>query len=270
MYYSLQRTAQTGYNQNRKRSGRPRCTTKQEDKYIRVSSLRNRCLTGPQLAASLNGTRKTPVSTSTVKRQLRDAGLLGRAAKKKPYKRKRLRWAKEDRHWTDESKFEVFGSQRRTFVRRRTSEKMLEECLTASVKHGGGNVIVWGCFGAGKVGDLYKVKGILNKEGYHSILQCHALWTALDWSQFPPTTGQWPKAHLQTMQELFREEAVSWYSVCNRVASAVTKSQLYWAVVGAAWPYCTQEVPIRPIQLVGGTSGSVGWNFFRLPQQIDS
>ena len=32
----------------------------------------------PQLAASLNSTRKTPVSTSTVKRRLRDAGLLGR------------------------------------------------------------------------------------------------------------------------------------------------------------------------------------------------
>ena len=68
---------------------------------------------------------------------------------------------------------------------------MLEEWLTASVKHGGGNVMVWGCFGAGKVGDLYKVKGILNKEGYHSILQRHAIpWTALDWNQFIPTTGQ--------------------------------------------------------------------------------
>ena len=107
VYYSLHRTAQTGSNQNRKRSGRPRCTTEQEDKYIRVSSLRNRRLTSPQLAASLNSTRKTPVSTSTVKRRLRDAGLLGRVAKKKPYlrlanKNKRLRWAKEHRHWTEE------------------------------------------------------------------------------------------------------------------------------------------------------------------------
>ena len=31
------------------------------------------------------------------------------------------------------------------------------------------------------------------------------------------------------MQELFREEAVSWYSVCNGVANAVTRSQPYWA-----------------------------------------
>ncbi|XP_062265289.1 uncharacterized protein LOC133972083 [Platichthys flesus] len=77
VYYTLQRTAQTGSTQSRKRSGRPRCTTQQEDKYIKlVSSLSNRRLTGPQLAASLNGTRETPVSTSTVKRRLRDAGLL--------------------------------------------------------------------------------------------------------------------------------------------------------------------------------------------------
>ena len=36
VYQSLHRTTQTGSNQNRKRSGRPRCTTEQEDKYISV------------------------------------------------------------------------------------------------------------------------------------------------------------------------------------------------------------------------------------------
>jgi hypothetical protein len=59
-------------------------------------------------------------------------------------------------------------------VRRRKNEKMLEE-LTPSVKHGGGNVMFWGCFGGDKVGDLYRVKGILNKEDCHSILQRHAI-----------------------------------------------------------------------------------------------
>ena len=85
VYYSLHRTAHTVSNQNRKMSRRPRCTTEQEDKYIRVSSLRIRRLTSPQLSASLNSTRKTPVSTSTVKMRHRDANLLGRIAKKKPY-----------------------------------------------------------------------------------------------------------------------------------------------------------------------------------------
>ena len=35
--------------------------------------------------------------------------------------------------------------------------------------------MVWGCFGGGKVGDLYRVKGILKKEGYHSIFQHNAI-----------------------------------------------------------------------------------------------
>ena len=67
----------------------------------------------------------------------------------------------------------------------------------------GGNMMVWGCFSGGvKVGDLYRVKGILKKEGFHSSFcnAMHSLWTALNWSQFPPKTGQWPKAQLQTMQ----------------------------------------------------------------------
>ena len=52
VYYSVvhRLLSLTVSNQNRKRTGRPRCTTEQEDKYIRVSILRNRCHTSPQLA----------------------------------------------------------------------------------------------------------------------------------------------------------------------------------------------------------------------------
>ena len=78
VYYSLHRTAHTDSYQKRMRSGRPRGTTEQEDKYIRVSSLRNRPLASPQLAASLHSSCKTPNSTSTVKRRLWHDGLLGR------------------------------------------------------------------------------------------------------------------------------------------------------------------------------------------------
>ena len=67
VHYSLHRTVQTGSNRNRKRSGRPRCTTEQEDKYIWASSLRNRRLTSPQLAASLNSTCKTHQQNTSLK-----------------------------------------------------------------------------------------------------------------------------------------------------------------------------------------------------------
>ena len=48
-----------------------------EHQHLWLKMTRNRRLTKPQLAASLNSTRKTPVSMSTVKRRLRDADLLG-------------------------------------------------------------------------------------------------------------------------------------------------------------------------------------------------
>ena len=128
-----------------------------------------------------------------------------------------------------------------TFVRRRTSEKMMEECLTPSVKHGGGNVIVWGCFGAGKVGDLYKVKGILNKEGYHSILQCHAIpcGQRLIGGNFLLQQDNDPKHTSKLCKNYLGKKQSAGIPVCNGVASAVTRSQPYWAVVGAAWPYGT-------------------------------
>ena len=69
---------ETGSHEDRHRKGRPRVASAAEVKYIGVSTLRNRRLTSPQLAVSLNSTCKTPVSTSTVKRRLRDTGLLGR------------------------------------------------------------------------------------------------------------------------------------------------------------------------------------------------
>lgn len=47
-----------------------------------------------------------------------------------------------------------------------------EEALD-TICHGGVNVMVWVCFGGGKEGDLYKIKGILNV-GYHYVLQSHA------------------------------------------------------------------------------------------------
>ena len=84
VHYTLTRHGDTGSIKDKHRSGRPKCTTAQEDKYIRVSSLMNRRLTAPEIAASLNSTRQTPVCTDTVRRRLRSVGLMGRVAKKKP------------------------------------------------------------------------------------------------------------------------------------------------------------------------------------------
>lgn len=75
--------------------------------------------------------------------------------------------------------------------------------------------MVSGCFGVAEVEDKdqYRIKGIFSKEQLLLCFAtpCYTMWTMFDGSQIPPTTG--PKAHLKSMQELIREDAVSWYSV---------------------------------------------------------
>uniref|UniRef100_A0A0F8APK2 Transposable element Tc1 transposase n=1 Tax=Larimichthys crocea TaxID=215358 RepID=A0A0F8APK2_LARCR len=133
VFFTTKTHSQTGGNSDRKRSDRPKATTESEDKFLRVHSLRDRRLTGQQLQAQLNSGHSKQVSVSTVKRRLRAEGLKGRVAARKPLLRcqnetKRLSWAMKHRHWTtedwkkelwtDESKFQIFGSSRRIFVRR--------------------------------------------------------------------------------------------------------------------------------------------------------
>jgi hypothetical protein len=65
---------------------------------------------------------------------------------------KRLAWAKKHEQWTldrwksvlwsDEAKFEMIGSSRRVFVRRRVVERMISACLAPTVKHGGGVMVL--------------------------------------------------------------------------------------------------------------------------------
>ena len=48
-----------------------------------------------------------------------------------------------------------------------------------TVKHGGGGVMVWGCFAGDAVGDLLKIQGTLHQDGSHSILQRHIIPSGL-------------------------------------------------------------------------------------------
>ena len=160
----------------------------------RISSLE---LPASEIAAQINASQSSSnrhISTSTVQRRLRESGLHGRIAAKKPLlkdtnNKKRLAWAKKHEQWTldrwksvlwsDESKFEIFGSNRRVFVRRRVGEQMISACVVPTVKHGGGGVMVWGCFAGDTVCDLFRIQGTLNQHGYHSILQRYAIPSGL-------------------------------------------------------------------------------------------
>lgn len=232
--YTLKRLSETGTNMDRKRSGRPKITTSADDRQLIISSKRDRKKTAPELTAEFNSTQEHPVSVSTVKSRLSSAGLRGCVAVKKPLlrkvnKQKRLAWAKRYKNWTvedwkkvlwtDESKFELFGNKRRVFVRRKPEEKMIPDCVVPTVKHGGGSVMVWGCFGGERTGDLIEVKGIMKKEQYHSILERHAIPSGLrllgknfifQQDNDPKHSSKLCKNYLESKQKNKTLEIMSW------------------------------------------------------------
>ena len=84
---TIKRYKETGSHEDRPRKGRPRVTSAAEDKFIRVTSLRNRRLTAAQIRDQVNATQSSSsrhISRTTVKRRLCESGLHGRIAARKP------------------------------------------------------------------------------------------------------------------------------------------------------------------------------------------
>ena len=170
----------------KKRPCRPKLSTSRQDRKLVLSSLRDRWLTSPILKNIWRNETGVVASTSTVKRRLITAGLNGRIARRKPlllprHKITRLEWAKARAQWTDdmwkrvvwsdESKFNIFKSDGRTYIRRRKSEEFNEDCVIGTLKHGGGSVMVWGCICGDQRGMLLRVDTTMNAHRYLQVLE---------------------------------------------------------------------------------------------------
>ena len=126
------------------------------------------------------------ISEQTVRRRLHEAGFKGRVARKKPYidktnRMKCIQYAKKYREkplcfwdrvlWTDDSNFNLFGSDRRVMVWQ-TPQKTFDPTRTVpTVKHGGRNVKCWGCISSSGVGNLVFIDGNMTGEICRAILQ---------------------------------------------------------------------------------------------------
>jgi hypothetical protein len=76
--------------------------------------------------------------------------------------------------FSDESKFNIFGSDGPQYVWRKPKKKKKEldpKNVIPTVKHGGGHAVVWGCMDYAGVGELAIVEGIMNAKGYVNILR---------------------------------------------------------------------------------------------------
>jgi transposase len=176
---------ETGGYSDRQRVGRPRKTSEKLDRIIHRLSEGDRTKTAVDIRREIAGHQGGQVSVWTIRRRLRQFGLHGRIARKKPFishrnRQRRLKFAREHLNWTpkdwarvlwsDESKFQRFGSDGKTYVRRRPGEEFNSRCLRPTVKGGGGSVMVWGGFSRNGPGPIHQINGIMDRFVYLGIL----------------------------------------------------------------------------------------------------
>lgn len=178
--------------ENIQRSGRPRKLSEASERFIARNVLKQPFITRREIQKDLKNAG-IEVSKDTIKRSLNRTGLHSRSPRKIPLlKRKhvqdRLNFAKkyineseEFWHkviWSDETKIEIFGRNMNTSVWRKKNNELKPKNTIPTVKYGGGNLMIWGCFSFNGVGEIKIIEGRMNAAKYRDILSTNLLRSA--------------------------------------------------------------------------------------------
>ncbi len=125
---------------------------------------------------------------STITAALHQSGLYGRVARRKPllsarHMKARMEFAKMVTNkilWSDETKIELFGRNSKRYVWRKPGTAHHLSNTVPTVKHGGGSIMLWGCFSAAGTGRLVAIEGKMNAAKYRDILDENLLQSAQD------------------------------------------------------------------------------------------
>ncbi len=125
---------------------------------------------------------------STISAALHQSGLYGRVARRKPLLSARhIKASMEDSKmvtnkiiWFDETKIELFGLNSKRYVWRKPGTAHHLSNTVPTVKHGGGSIMLWGCFSAAGTGRLVTIEGKMNAAKYRDILDENLLQSAQD------------------------------------------------------------------------------------------
>ncbi|KAK3546973.1 hypothetical protein QTP86_007443 [Hemibagrus guttatus] len=174
---------------NLPRSGAPRKISPRGVKMITRTVSKNPRTTRGDLVNDLQRAG-TKVTKDTISNTLRRQGLKSCSARRVPllkpvHVQARLKLAREHLDdpeedwekviWSDETKIELFGKNSTCRVWRRKNAELHPKNTIPTVKHGGGNIMLWGCFSAKGPERLIRVKERMNGAVYREILSKNLL-----------------------------------------------------------------------------------------------
>ena len=179
-------------NKEKQKGGRPAKLTTVDKQNIIRNITSGKADTAVGLVRDLGGSAGIRVSSETVRRTLKDAGLKAITKKKKPYLlprhiRQRLEFALRHQHWTvkdwkrviwsDETKVNRLGSDGRKWVWKKPGSELTNKDIQGTMKFGGGSLMFWGCMTAQGIGYGCRIDGRMDAELYTSILDDYLLPT---------------------------------------------------------------------------------------------
>ena len=112
--------------------------------------------------------------------------------------------------WSDETKIELFGLNAKRHVWRKPGTAHHLTNTIPTVKHGGGSIMLWGCFSVAGTGRLVRVEGQMNAAMFRDILDENLLQSALDFRLGRRFIFQQPKRTAKlTKKEWLRDNSVN-------------------------------------------------------------
>ena len=110
--------------------------------------------------------------------------------------------------WSDETKIDLIGLNAKRHIWRKRG-------TISTVKHGGGSILLWGCFSVPGTGRLVRIKRKMNRAKYREIIDENLLQSTQDLRlgrRFTTQQDNNPKHTAKTTQEWLRDK-----SQCRRV-----------------------------------------------------
>lgn len=163
-------------------SGRPRKSSKLLDKKIFNIAQTNPFLSSTKILSEIDQAGPSGLSSRTVRRRLCESGLNSYRPDKKPLLSKknikaRLEFAQNYIHWIPNEWYSVtnlnliYLEVTVVHVRRPKGQRLAPKYTCSTIKHGGGSIMVWGCFSSFGMGPLHRIEGKMDKFVYRDYLR---------------------------------------------------------------------------------------------------